>query len=82
MPSLNLIAQKYKTEMITGLKQGINNPENATAGCFALFIQSRWLIFYLECVGGCAITETCLKEAFPSVVVNDSAYVTTMKKIN
>lgn len=82
MSSLKLIAQNYKTKIITELKERINNPESATAGCLGLFIQSRWLIFYLECVGGCAITETCLREAFPSVVVNDSAYVTTMKKIN
>lgn len=82
MSSLKLIAQNCKTKIITVLKERINNPENVTAGCLGLFIQSRWLIFYLECVGGCAITEMCLRVPFPSVIVNDSAYVTTMKKIH
>lgn len=58
MSSLKLIAQNYKTKIITRLRQKINIPENATAGCLGLFIQSQWLIFKLECVGGCAITET------------------------
>lgn len=63
----------YETKIITGLKKIINTPENATAGCFGLFIESQCLIFPLECIGGCAITETCFREVFLSVVENDSA---------
>lgn len=70
MIPLNSTAQSYKTEMNTGLQQRINN---AASGCVGLFIQGRWLIFYFECVGGCAITEVCFSEAFPLAVGNDSA---------
>lgn len=81
MSSLKLIAQNYVSKMTAGLKQTINNG-NTTTGCLALFIQSWWLISYLEFISCCAINELWLKEASPSVFLNDSAWVTTVKKIN
>lgn len=79
--SSKLIAQNYVSKMTAGLKQTINNG-NTTTGCLALFIQSWWLISYLECISCCGINELWLQEAFPSEFLNDSAWVTTVIKIN